>query len=43
MFDLNIYLKLRLVWFGLWCLTPLATIFEIYRLVLLVEETGIPG
>jgi len=28
-----------LVWFGLWCLTPLLTIFQLY----LAEETGIPG
>ena len=30
--------------FGLWCLTPLATIFQLYReSVLLVRETGEPG
>ena len=30
--------------FGLWCLTPLATIFQLYReSVLLVGETGVPG
>ena len=29
--------------FGLWCLTPLSTIFHLYReSVLLVEETGVP-
>ena len=27
---------------GLWCLTPLSTIFQL-RLVLLMEETGVPG
>jgi hypothetical protein len=29
-------------WFGLWCLTPLLTIFQSYRSVLLVKETGVP-
>ena len=30
---------------GLWCLTPLLTIFQLYRggSDLLVEETGVPG
>ena len=32
---------------GLWCLTPLSTIFQIpsisWRSLLLVEETGVPG
>jgi hypothetical protein len=33
--------------YGLWCLTPLSTIFRLYRgrhgtSVLLVEETGVP-
>ena len=27
---------------GLWCLMPLPTIFQLWRLVLLVEETGVP-
>jgi hypothetical protein len=30
-----------LVWSGLWCLTPLSTIFQ-WRSVLLVEEAGVP-
>ena len=25
---------------GVWCLMPLSTIFQLYRAVLLVEETG---
>ena len=31
---------------GLWCLTPLSRIFQLFRdghAVLLVEETGVPG
>ena len=33
-----------LVWFGLWGLTPLSTIFRLYRVVryILVEETEVP-
>ena len=31
------------LWLGLWCLTPLSTLFQLYRSVLLVEETGGPG
>ena len=30
--------------FGLWCLMPLSAIFQLlWRSVLLVEETGVPG
>jgi len=31
-------------WVGLWYLTPLSniTIFQLYRAVLLVEESGVP-
>ena len=29
-------------WFGLWCSTPFSTIFQSYRSVLLVKETGVP-
>jgi hypothetical protein len=36
-----------MVWFGLWCLTFTVTFNNIsvilWRLVLLVEETGVPG
>jgi hypothetical protein len=31
-----------MVWFRLWCLTPLSTILQLYH-DLLVEETGVPG
>jgi len=32
--------KLRL---GVWCLTPLSTIFQLSRAVLFVDESGVPG
>ena len=28
---------------GLWSLMPPPTIFQLWRLVLMVEETGVPG
>ena len=39
------WLRWWFVWLGLWYLKPLSTIFQLYcgsRLVLLVEETGVP-
>jgi hypothetical protein len=36
------YRSVGLVWFGLWRVTPLSTIFQLYReSVLLVEKTGV--
>jgi ABC-type Fe3+ transport system permease subunit len=34
-------LSFLLWWLGLWCLTTLSTIFQLYR-VILVEKTGVP-
>ena len=30
-FDIDDHLSLNTVWFGLWCLTSLSTIFQLYR------------
>jgi hypothetical protein len=33
-----------MVWFGLWCLVPLSTTFQLFwQSVLLVGETRVPG
>ena len=43
--TINGYPTIFFYWFGLGCLTPLSTIFQLYlgRSVLLVGETGVPG
>jgi len=42
-----VYIASSHLWLGIWCLTPLSTIFQLYRIswqsVLLVEETGVLG
>jgi hypothetical protein len=45
MVDWKIIISASMFRFGLWCLTPLSTIFPVIscRSVLLVEETGVPG
>jgi hypothetical protein len=42
-----VYIASSHLWLGVWCLTPLSTIFQLYRIspwqsVLLMEETGVP-
>jgi len=38
-FFLRSYMKKQGLGLGLWCLTPLSTIFQLYRSALLVEES----
>jgi glycopeptide antibiotics resistance protein len=43
-FVMHTFLVMTMVWFGLWYLMPVSTIFQLYVTIsLLVEETGISG
>ena len=39
----NYQYSVELVWFGLWCLMPLSTIFQLYRGSQFMEEISVSG
>jgi hypothetical protein len=39
----NYQYSVELVWFGLWCLMPLSTIFQLFRGSQLMEEIRVSG